>query len=362
MEKIDDQGDIGVRKSVNLETVRNSDVPVVAHGVNARVIILNKEVYLGTEESPTTPEERENYKDVLEQAITKGIEDSPLLAPEKKEEMIAYVEKTDGTALFIEKMQNGDFGTNQVMSLFDNQTFLMHYSGESGGLLKYVEGGSLPANVREVADVFIFHHEMGHRVYDFAGEKPLSEPAADYIGAVQTLIEVPDSRAALGIIADFRTMEGGVERFLSVDNHSNATETLCGRAIREAMALGQYKLDELSAMPDEERRYAVWELAYKYEARLESHEKLACEDEVKDYLEEIEQQRDVTFKTPSQETCSILKELLENSPFDPHSEAYRVLQDISSSSERIYLQNSDFDKVLLSEPDSPNSEQQLLQS
>src|SRR5690606_16825234 len=157
----------------------------------------------------------------------------------------------------------------------------------------------------------------------------------DYIAAVQTRLAMPDADAALQAIADYRTVTGlsaGIFVIRDQRNdtmgHTNATETVSGQAIREALNLTPEYLQELRTMSKEERREQLAIEAQAYEDRLKEYETAEYETGIINELEKREELiSERLSEDPYARAYQIARSLLEDDcPYKPNSREYRILE------------------------------------
>ncbi len=211
---------------------------------------------------------------------------------------------------------------------FDNFSFIFLDDPANAEYDKFLSNSweKRPENFTEVVGKFECYHELAHALHQ------VREPGADYMSAVQTLIENPDSRAALKIFADYRIIAGAEER-VSAKSHSNAGEILCAIAINHALKLKPEFLAYLAVMSPEERRHELSGTARGLDAAVKGYEEQAPHESVKKALDDRINKLIAVGKDSSFAAAS--KDLLENNcPFRKGTLAYEVLESLAAARER----------------------------
>lgn len=221
-----------------------------------------------------TPEQKTEYKNQLLSAV----ENAPGLTPEQRAEMKesadAYIQGwLDGNPQDFDLPPFTSPATYPAPVYNDIKAFhfiILAPSVEE--VFKYNPTTPTPAAIEATNDFFL-SHETFHALYD------LNEPGADFIAAVESLINNPDSRNILEAIADYRSFIGlgfapyappdekVLDEFFSGGSHNTATEAASGIALRAALAITPQRLDELRRMTPEERHKALLEEAKGFDSQ-----------------------------------------------------------------------------------------------
>lgn len=189
-------------------------------------------------------------------------------------------------------------------------------------LFQYADRRKLPADADKTSAMIIRHHELGHALGG------LEDPGADYMSAVQTLVENPGSRPAVEAVADYRTMKS--VREYDIQARSTASEALSAQSIRAALVLSDQELKRLHDLTPQQRRQELQETAKIFDDKLPAYEGIGTKifSALAERQREMQQAGRLPQESSDERNWRVAKDLLEhNSPFtDPKSPEYITLK------------------------------------
>lgn len=308
--------------SSSYKDIRNSKLPVLIEQNGIYALVINSNVYNTLFQS-----EKDAYISEIRNHLLRFLEINQ--ADPEFLQGVKYVEKAED----IKELMKGKFNENQSVPVFKNFSLVSLYDTDDAKEITQflLNRKNLPKNFQEIVDNFIYNHELAH------GLSRVGEAGSDYTGAVQTLIDNPDARAALQIIADFRTTKGveGLAGKDRVRNHNNATEIAGGTAINAALALPAEELVRLAALDPAERRRALLRDSLEFDFAKNGYEMLGLERRI---LIELSQRRYELISAKKRfDEAAVARDLLENNcPFDRKSVTYKLLESLVAAREREY--------------------------
>ncbi len=280
-----------------------------------------------------SPAEKDRYKDELKKHFLNAIEinkdDLDFLEKKSPEQYKQEIMSSD----LKQDLDYKHLNTSTVY--YQSKIFSVLYFVDDHWLvptkfLKEEEKLRVPENYEEDKSRFSHYHELSHALYR------RGEPGADYMAAVQTLIDNPNSRGTLQLIADYRTITGAESwaGLPSRDNsHSNATEIAAGIAVKAALSVSSGELASLSALSPEGRRAMLARYATEFDRTEALYDELRPEKLLELALYERRKKLEDKEKDPSDAT--VARDLLENDcPYDRDSVTYKLLESLVASRTR----------------------------
>lgn len=176
---------------------------------------------------------------------------------------------------------------------------------------------SLPPGANEFYNHFSLRREMAMAL---SGDD-FKESAADFIAAVETLVDHPDARKSLELVSDGRLARGLTGNRSTVDDVKN---TMSGQAIRAALSLSDERLAELRGMMPQDRKIMLLSEAAQQDIRADYYTRQGVTGRVFSAL----QQRGVEMRfNEVQEELRQMEETLTTAGVNPVSDniaqAYR---------------------------------------
>ncbi len=335
--------------------VQDSCLPLLVRAGTRLVIIINNEDYKGTETVPTSAQHRQAYEQIVRDVMLEGIKVSPTLSEAQKQQITEAVKNRDASTSVLNNVLKYPSNMGTPAGFDKNTFFLILESEAEPGFYKFVNNVDdpprefatvtpvrLPSNVDQVNRVFTKHHELGHLIYDLENNAVLEDPAADYIAAVRTRLEVANADAGLQVFEDYRTaMSLTPMMTIRAQNgqpmsHFNGTETMSGRSIRAALELSAERLQELKAMPEDELRQTLRNEAKVFDDRLNFFKAKEPEKAIIEELKKREETIERLSDQPNERAYQIARNLLdENCPYKSDSEEYKILKDYADARLRI---------------------------
>jgi hypothetical protein len=302
--------------------IRKSKLPVLIEENGVYALAVDKKAYMDL-----SPDEQQKYRTNLQQEMLHLIDvfrKNPEFPDKERFNVVEKFvrEEFPDIIKFIEKGESQivDFKAHFSMLLLDNpannvfDTFLAYKA-------------DTPENFLKVMSRFDYYHELAHVAYG------LKEPGADYMAVVQTLMDYPDSRAALKILADYRTIGGAEDRLTEKKSHTNAGEILCGVVINVALKLKPEYLERIATFSPEERRRELLSTSQGFDAAEKGYHEKISRGLIRRPLDERMDKLAVAGK--KNDFVDAAKDLLENNcPFRKGTLAYEVLEQLAGARER----------------------------
>lgn len=294
------------------QSIRNSKLPALVRENYRSAIIIDRDTFRNL-----SPDEKTIYKDALIKALMKMVDDDPGMSPKEKKKAHEHLSSSQNASAIDEMMDafaSPEKEGNKFIH-FSVYNGLVNYEGYTNSLFNHVDHMKLPADAKSGNESFVLYHERAHGLYR------LEEPGADYMAAIDTLLQHPNSRGTLQIIADYRTVGGisTLKKDPQRDSHSAATEALSGQALNTALAISPQRLEELRRMTPEQRHLAVLNEAQKFDSDLKKYEDEKPGKKIIDAfssrLNKLEKEG-IKFTDPKKKDYEVLKDLLDNNcPF-----------------------------------------------
>lgn len=311
--------------------IRKSKLPVLLEENGAYALVVDGRVY-----KKLSATEKDTYRNEMRKHILHVIElskNNPELLDAKTAKSLtrefskAEIKDFDSLILYMNSsipLYPSVFSNFRLLSLDDSERWAITYH------LRNKE--KTPENFDDVNDKFAYYHELAHALYG------VKEPGADYMAAAQTLIDNPDSRGAIQMIADFRSILSVYGRFNEEDPHSNSTELAANIAINTVLAMSPKELADLAALSPEERRVSLFIAAKEFDNLVLGYESLAMQQRLK---KDLEKRYDQLIESRKENNpAAVAKDLLNNNcPYPRGSVIYNLLEAYAGARERQLVNN-----------------------
>lgn len=300
--------------------IRKSKLPVLIEENGKHIIIVDMHVY-----EHLSPAEKEKYKTEWKKDILNIME---IYKDDPEIEKLVHPDKS--------KKVLDNFHLNTSMVLYPTENFSIMFLTDEFWFrpTRYLESQNkryLPEDYEAIKERFTYYHELSHAAYR------VYEPGADYMAAIQTMIDNPKSRGVIQMMADYRIIDG-VERFRDDPNHTSAVDIVSGMAINAALSMPPGELALLAALSPEDRRRMLSHRAVEFDKVIERYEELHPEKATE--LARHDRRKQLEEQGKDFHPAVVVRDLLENDcPFQKGTPAYEILELLAAARMRTFENN-----------------------